>query len=401
MSLVSATNERTVEWTAHATGPAAWARLARHDSTRSLERDPFYREQARDIWRTLDSVTVYPTPANRAPVRDGFRAVAWNVERGLRLDAILDALTRDPRLAGADLYLLTELDVGMARSGNRDVPGEIAARLGFGGVFAPCYLNLGKGSGVERDAAAENRVGVHGNALFSRWPIRDAALVRLPNGKDKMRGPEKRIGSQAAALATIELPGGPFAVASVHLDAHSTRGHRRRQMARVLDALDRRAPLPALVGGDWNTSTHNTNRALWAILGFWVRVAMGVGRCLREHYPHPDRFFERRLFRMLERRGFDYRALNAPGVATLEHQILAEKDRRNLADWLPTWCLAHVERELKPFDNCARLKLDWFAGRGVAPIADCPPQVIAGLSAGSAKMSDHDPIALDFTLHRS
>src|SRR5690606_18681672 len=130
------------------------------------------------------------------------------------------------------------LDFGMARTGNRDVPGEIARRLGLNGVFAPCYLNLCKGSGVERLANSDNEYGLHGNALFSPWPIRDAASVALPNGKDKMRGVEKRIGCQRAILATIELPAVPVRCASIHLDAHSSQGHRRRQMRVVLDALD-------------------------------------------------------------------------------------------------------------------------------------------------------------------
>lgn len=377
--------------------------LRRFQSTPALEASAEFHEMAPRIRRVLDAIVSYDGAATRPVAEDQrtFRAVSWNIERGIHLDAIIRTLQTHPDLRNADLYFLTELDFGMARSANRDVPGEIARALAVHGAFAPCYLNLDRGSGLEQLATAENSYGIHGNALFSRWPIRDAAAVRLRNGKDKMRGKEKRIGSQVAVLGTVDLPTGPLRCASVHLDAHSSRTHRRSQLREVLDALDKVRPMPALIGGDFNTSTHNTNRAVWAIIGFWVRVAMGVRRVLTKHYPYPERFFERLLFRMIERRGFDFRSLNELGATTLDHRILSEKDRSNLKDWLPEWCLAHVERELKPFNNTASLKLDWFAGRGLraarAPGASSP-SVIRGIQDDGRRLSDHDPIVLDFEL---
>lgn len=370
-----------------------------------MEASPLYRSRAADIRRVLDAVVrLEHAPARR---RSGsaaapLRAVAWNIERGVHVDEIIDRLGTHADLRDADVLLLTELDVGMARSGNRDIPGDIARRLELNGVFAPCYINLERGSGTERDAVGDNRQAVHGNALFSPWPIRDPRSLRLANGKDKMAGREKRIGSQAAVLATVETPVGPLRCASVHLDAHSSRAHRRRQLRSVLDVIDAGpgSAAPALVGGDFNTSTHNTQRAAWAIIGFWVRVAMGVERVLRRHYPYPDRLFERGLFRLLERRGFDYRQLNEPGATTLDHCILSHKDRRNLEDWLPSWCLAHVERELAPFNNVASLKLDWFAGRGIRPVCRTPgvaaARVVRGIRGSDGRLSDHDPIVLEF-----
>jgi len=379
-----------------------FAALRQFASTSALEASGEFRDVANDVRAILDAVVTAGEcrEARHETDAPNIRAVAWNIERGIHLDAIIDVLRNHPQLRDADLYFLTELDFGMARSANRDVAGEIARELGLKGVFVPCYLNLDRGSGLEQATAAENEYAIHGNALFARWPIRDAASIRLVNGKDKMRGKEKRIGSQAVALGTVELPGGPLRCASVHLDAHSSRGHRRRQLRMLLDALDRDRDLPTLIGGDFNTSTHNTNRAAWAIIGFWVRVAMGVRRCLTKHYPYPERFFERRLFKMLERRGYDFRSLNELGATTLDHCILSEKDRSNLKDWLPEWCLAHVERELKPFNNIASLKLDWFAGRGIHATGE-PPRVVRNVTVGGKRLSDHDPIVLEFALPSS
>ena len=52
--------------------------------------------------------------------------VAWNLERGVHLDAAIDIL----RERAVDVVLASELDVGMARSGNRHTAAELAGALG-------------------------------------------------------------------------------------------------------------------------------------------------------------------------------------------------------------------------------------------------------------------------------
>src|SRR4051794_15348309 len=97
----------------------------------------------------------------------------------------------------------------MARSGNLAVAREIARELRMHYAFAPCYLNLTKGAGVEYDAPGENRTGLHGNAILSRYPLGRLRMIALENGIDKMAGREKRIGQQAALAADVLLPDGP------------------------------------------------------------------------------------------------------------------------------------------------------------------------------------------------
>ena len=50
---------------------------------------------------------------------------------------------------------------------------------------------------------------------------------------------EKRLGCQAAVVATIDFPGRPVQAVSLHLDAQSTQAHRFRQMRDVLSNLTR------------------------------------------------------------------------------------------------------------------------------------------------------------------
>ena len=68
---------------------------------------------------------------------DSVRASAWNLERGIRFDGILDALKRHEQIKDKDILLLTELDYGMARSGNRFVAQELARELKLNYAFAP------------------------------------------------------------------------------------------------------------------------------------------------------------------------------------------------------------------------------------------------------------------------
>src|SRR5262249_53393847 len=129
------------------------------------------------------------------------RVVAWNIERGIRLDDVIRTLQEHPALAEAGVLLLSELDWGMARTDNRFVAHEIGSSLKMNYAFAPCYVALTKGAGVEKHAGGENEESLHGNALLSRFPLHRVHSLALPNGKDKMKGAEKRIGSQRAVIA--------------------------------------------------------------------------------------------------------------------------------------------------------------------------------------------------------
>ncbi len=373
--------------------------LARFSSTAKCERSELYGRLRGDIVRVLTALEQGVRAPRSAPHAGAIRGVAWNIERGIQLDRIIRVLVEDPVLAAADVLFVTEVDYGMARAGNRHVAREIADALGFNHVFAPCYLALNKGAGVEADAEGENTLALHGNALLSRYPIRNAHAVALPNGKDKMVGREKRLGSQRAIVADILHPSGTFRAVVLHMDAHSAQSHRHRQMKIVMDHLDTLSPsLPVLIGGDWNTTTHNSSRALYSILGYALRVLMGVRRVLAHHYPYPDRWFERRLFRELERRGYQYKSLNVPGGCTLHYSIEDLAANQNMGEWIPRWCFWFIDWALAPQGGRCALKLDWFAGRGVEASPEQAPAILEGLAGGGPPLSDHDPIVLGFTL---
>lgn len=374
--------------------------LLKFESIEETERSDVYAKIRPEVERILNAVVREDfADEKERPNRDSVSAVAWNIERGSYLEAIIGRLGEHEDLADRDLYLLTELDYGMARSDNRFVAQEIAKELRLNYAFAPIYIALQKGSGVESEVEGENTHSIHGLAMFSRHPIRNAHAVPLPNGKDKMLGKEKRLGYLRALIADIEHPAGEFRAVTLHLDAHCSRKHRHRQMRIVLDHLSTLPPLPTIIGGDWNTSTYNSQNSTRAILGYWRRVMMGPKRVVRDHYPHPDKYFERPMFRELEERGFEYRSFNEHGVGTLHYDMESVEKNTNLRDWVPEWCFPFIFWASRRVGGKFSLRLDWFAGSGIELAGGATPKTIGGLvNDDGTPLSDHDAIALDFRL---
>ena len=381
--------------------------LQKFESTPEMESSALFKEIRPEVERIMNAVVVEHfgsadagpgTSSKEDPVKV-IKALAWNIERGIRLDGIIRVLTSHPQLTNKDVLLLTELDHGMARSGNRNVAQEIARSLNLNYAFAPVYIPLQKGSGVEAEMEGENTTSIHGLALFSPHPISNVHAVPLPNGKDKMWGKEKRLGWLRALIADVEHPAGTFRAVSVHLDVHCSREHRRRQMRIILDHLDTLSPLPTLIGGDWNTTTFNAQTARHAILGYWRRVMMGVKNVAKNHFPHPDRYFERDLFSDLESKGYEYRSLNEAGVGTLHYHIESIEKNTNLRDWVPEWCFKYIFWAAGRVGGGVSVRLDWFAGRGLKLAPGTSPATVGDLiDIDGSPLSDHDAITVDLTV---
>jgi hypothetical protein len=125
---------------------------------------------------------------------------------------------------------------------------------------------------------------------------------------------------------------------------------------------------------------------------------MGVRNVLQNHYPYPDRWFERHLFRGLERSGYRYRDLNEPGACTLHYNIEDLAANNRMADWIPQWCFWFINWALQKNGGRCSIKLDWFAGKAIESDPEQPPQVVGDVHQEGAFLSDHDPITLTFRL---
>ena len=173
--------------------------------------------------------------------------LAFNMERGVQLNELGDFLLDCPAVRPYDVILANEMDDGCVRSGCRDTAAEMAERLGMNYVFGLEFIELVN----EADPK-----GHHGNAIFSRWPIKRARVVRLPEKYNWYFDRQKRIGGRLAILAELDVAGIPLGVGTIHLENRTDGPGRQEQLETVLSAAEEMFPgIPVVLGGDLNTNT--------------------------------------------------------------------------------------------------------------------------------------------------
>jgi endonuclease/exonuclease/phosphatase family metal-dependent hydrolase len=366
---------------------------------RQLRRHPLYRALAPEIGRVLDGfewdVALADPPPRPRLHPNRIRAAAWNVERGKRFSGVRAHLREDPILRDADLVLLNEVDIGMGRSDNRNVARELACDLGMNYVFANSHLVLAPGDAGERDHGRANTLSLHGNVLLTRFPVRDFEAVPCPEYKDKFHALEKRLGSKRALLCEVDLPDGPLLVAVVHLDPFAPPAHRARQMRRILRRIDARAPARVLLGGDLNTNTYDLGRKLGLAANIVHKFArFGVAGTV-EQYMTPERVFERKLFRQLERFGYAVEGFNDRRGPTHYFDAQSPEVVRKALAFVPRRVWRWFRPKLDPWQGRIGMRLDWFAGRGLRP---CAAHVVHAPTWHGEPVADHHPISVDLAL---
>ena len=274
-----------------------------------------------------DGAALVDVPPRR-PVVDGLgpvlRVASWNIERGLNFDLIKLALS-DPdgflraarqraaidagkqaqieqqlrTLRDADIILLNEVDLGMKRTDYRDVARDLAHALGMNCAFGVEFVevdrldDLGLESAKMEDQALAQQMkeelqpdrdrylGLHGNAILSRYPLSNARIFRLPVCHDWYKTEkaaisklekgkrlasnriflerierEVRLGGRMALIADVRIPdlrGGFATVVNVHLENKCKPGCRTRQMDALLSRI-KGVEYPVILGGDLNTT---------------------------------------------------------------------------------------------------------------------------------------------------
>jgi endonuclease/exonuclease/phosphatase family metal-dependent hydrolase len=182
------------------------------------------------------------------------RVIAWNVDRGEPWRSAVKLIGEAPAMRDPDILLLSELDLGMSRSGNGHATRELASALRMNYAYGVEFLELTKGKPYEH-RPAENEVGYHGDAILSRYPLRDLRMLRFPGIEKWYHHPvEKRLGGRIALLATITLNGTDLTLVSTHLESdRSDIAVRREQIVMILEELEETSRgLPVILGGDLN-----------------------------------------------------------------------------------------------------------------------------------------------------
>jgi endonuclease/exonuclease/phosphatase family metal-dependent hydrolase len=396
------------------------------------------------------------------PAVDGLgevlRVASWNIERGLNFDLIRLAFS-DPKgflqsamhrgpidaarqaqierqlrtLRDADIILLNEVDLGMKRTEYRDVAGELAHALGMKYAFGVEFVevdrleDLGLESAHLEDPALAQQMtqdlqpdqgrylGLHGNAILSRYPIQEVRIFRLPVCHDWYQAEkaaisklekgkrfasnkiflerierEVRLGGRMALIADVRIPdlrGGMATVVDVHLENKCKPGCRARQMDELL-AQVAELPHPVILAGDLNTTgldgtpTSIRREIVNRVKNyeFWVTQAIKWGTPASlplavltpvnyyknyldptaTHLPVIGKNGESTLFRHVERfrfadgMAFDFRG-EAERNLNAKSGTLANSNQRAAKGFEPTFSLKRDFGGL-----VGRFKLDWF-----------------------------------------
>lgn len=331
------------------------------------------------------------THAGAKPLGETVRVAAWNIQRGRRFEEITQALREQPLLRSADVILLAEVDSGMARSGNRHVARELAAALGMSFAFGVSYLVLEDDWGENPDSAT-NHLALAGAAVLSRAPLLAVDNVDVPELRDKFSSSEKRLGKKRALAVRIAGTRRPLTVAACHLDSNASPRGRAQQLESIVAAAERLAGDGALlVGGDLNTTTYDL-ASPWALARNLLHklVVTGFAEAIAQ-YMTPEVRYEREVFATLRAHGLAIDGFNDRASGTLHFDIndpYALQKTRKLVGGPLTRLL---QRKLAPWNGRVPARLDWFAGRGVTPVAahTVDPRPLA---------SDHAAIVVDLRL---
>ncbi|WP_368185042.1 endonuclease/exonuclease/phosphatase family protein [Aestuariibius sp. HNIBRBA575] len=302
------------------------------DRTAEIHRSLFNRVKALNCLETGGR-------ADKVVLPNSLNIAAWNVERCLNPLGTADLL----RAQNPDVVLLSEMDNGMARTGQRNTIAEVADALGMQYTYGVEFFEMGLGGPTERPYCADdfNALGFHGNGILSRVAPDAVALIRLDDhghwfcsdtGADL---DQPRIGGRMAVAAILPCDAGKICVVSTHFESNSGAAGRQSQMDRLMAAIDAFAPgLPVVIGGDLNTGNHLPN-ADWT---------------------------QETLFAAAQRHGYDWQA-NADGMTTRKSLLTLHPDRA--------------------------MKLDWFAIRGGTMT---PTSIIPALEPDGTPLSDHELI---------
>jgi endonuclease/exonuclease/phosphatase family metal-dependent hydrolase len=356
---------------------------------------PFYRSHGIALDRWLRAVRS-GEPRNRRAERardDRLRLVHWNIQQGKAWVPLAEALDREPRLRDADIWTLNEVDIGTARSENRNVVVEIADRLDLEWVFVANYLELTKGLGTDRLMPGENEIGLHGLAILSRWPIREAAAGEIPECHDYFRFiEEKRYGCRRLLWARIEHPSGPFVVATTHLEVRNTPDCRARQMRAALEWIPTG---PAWFAGDWNTNTFR-RRGRIQQAGEFLRLQRTPPDEIDRQLADPRR--REPLLDLVEGAGFRLAGWN-DGTPTAR-QVLSGVEE---LERFPAFLRDAVTARFRLAERTLRMRLDWIASRGPwEPLeGEYGAWTLPSVGPEGTAASDHAPIGIGAIWTRS
>lgn len=306
----------------------------------------------------LHAIEVRAAPKLSLQPPKSLRIAAWNLERCKYVEPSAELL----RQTRADVILLSEMDVGMARSGNRHTTRDIADSLHAGYAYAVEFVELGLGTPEEeaRFKGQSNTKGLHGNAIVSTLPFCNPAKIPLDHGSlwFNLDWHHRRIGGRNALAVSLKGLNQPIMLISIHLETLTNPEGRARQVETILGYVEKEAAGgPVVLAGDFNL----------AALPFLDRP---LDSETQSWFEEPEKFEP--LFKLLRAAGFDWQNSNT-----------RDQTRRAMNDGRP-------EPAVK--------RIDWFFTRGLVV---SNPKVWPAQDEKGKPLSDHEMITLDIELPAS
>jgi endonuclease/exonuclease/phosphatase family metal-dependent hydrolase len=377
--------------------------LRKHGSLVELLRSRFFREWRMRIEMLLATPKTFSFEGTAPFLRSFIRIVQWNIEKGKRFDAILDYFQTNEILRWADVIILNEADCGMNRSGNRHVALDLAKNLGMNMAFGPAHIELTKGTDDELAIEGENRESLQGNAVLSRYPIREAYIVPLPALFEPYEFHEKRFGRRNCLWARLELKEGHLWVGSTHLEVRTTPRSRSAQIEHLMENLPDKGQDAYILGGDLNTNSFSRGTT-WRALQSVSRLMTRSPSRIKDQLLHPERGSEP-LFDVMKYRGFAWQGFNS-------YEETARADIGSLEEtgFLPDALANMVKKRLEPYSGYLCFKLDWIVAKGIqalkggqksdlqTEVRSLDPGCLKGKNAGPDRISDHLPIHADISV---
>ena len=215
--------------------------------------------------------------------RSSVRIVDWNIDRGLKLEEIIDFLGE----SRADLFLLQEVDINAYRTHRLNIAQEIARKLQLNYVFGREFIELAQGSKASP--------AYHGQATLSRWKISNSRIIRFERQSDfwkprwfkpKLQALQERLGGRIALVSEVDVQGLRILTYNLHLESRSDDDLRMTQLNEVLyDAATFDAARALIVAGDLNLNA-STPRVSELLIRAGFRDATPTARVATTPHRH-------------------------------------------------------------------------------------------------------------------
>lgn len=184
------------------------------------------------------------------------KLLVWNINRGLQLSAITDAIQRGEH----DVCIFQEVDLNARRTHRSNVAEELARRFKLNYVFGAEFQELSQGS---RSSPA-----YHGQATLTGLPIRSQRILRFTHQTDYWKPRwylpnwtvfQRRMGGRMALVVDLNVDGKTLVIYNAHLESKISEEGRLLQLEEILADMARYPPeTPIILAGDLNTKSESS-----------------------------------------------------------------------------------------------------------------------------------------------